>query len=90
MHKSLRLCLLCTALAVPMLARAQDRDEHRDAQEVRHYEDREHHDSHEWNEKEDQAYRRYLQERHKKYRDFSKASKKEQQAYWNWRHDHPE
>lgn len=89
MHKSLKFFLLCTTLAVPTLARAQDQQ--RDTrQETKQYEDREHHDSHEWNEKEDQAYRRYLQEHHKKYHDFSKASKKEQQAYWNWRHSHPD
>ena len=49
-----------------------------------------HSDSHEWNNNEDQAYRRYLQEHHKKYHDFAKAKPSEQSNYWNWRHTHPD
>lgn len=54
------------------------------------YEDRGHHDSHEWNPGEEQAYQRYLAEKHRKRHDFAKASKREQQQYWAWRHSHPD
>ena len=90
-YRYFKLTLLGAALVFPIAARAQDRDDHRDRQqEARRYEDRAHHDSHEWNDREDRAYRRYLEEHHKKYHDFAKAKKREQQDYWNWRHSHPE
>ena len=80
--------VLSAAVALTGMAHAQERDHQAD--EHKRYEDKAHNDSHEWNDKEDQAYRRYLQERHKKYHDFAKASKKEQSDYWNWRHEHPD
>lgn len=51
--------------------------------------DRDHHEYHNWDNSEDQAYRRYLRERHEHYRDFSKLNRNEQNDYWNWRHSHP-
>lgn len=60
------------------------------AQESRHYEDKAHHDSHDWNAKEDEAYRRYLAEHHRKAQEFAKANRREQSNYWNWRHAHPD
>ena len=92
MYRDLKVFVLSAALALPVLASAQDRD-HRDNngqnnEQSRRYEDRSHKDSHEWNTDEDQAYRRYLQEHHKKYHDFAKAKKSEQNDYWNWRHAH--
>jgi hypothetical protein len=59
-------------------------------QDSRRYEDRAHHDSHEWNAHEDESYRRYLTEHHKKVHDFQKAGKREQNDYWSWRHSHPD
>jgi hypothetical protein len=82
LHRNLSLTLLAAALAVPGLVCAQDRD--------RQYEDRAHHDSHRWNDQEDQAYRRFLKERNKKYHDFAKANRREQDDYWKWRHSHPD
>jgi hypothetical protein len=52
------------------------------------YYDREHKDWHEWNEREDRAYRHYLEERHERYREWAKAKRAEQRAYWRWRHEH--
>ena len=60
------------------------------AQDSRHYEDKAHHDSHDWNASEDDAWRRYLEEHHRKAHDFAKASRREQSDYWNWRHSHPD
>jgi hypothetical protein len=51
--------------------------------------DRSHKDYHVWNDGEDKSYRAYLETRHRTYREFSKTSKAQQQAYWKWRHDHP-
>lgn len=66
----------------------KNRDEHaRDQQNQRVY-DSQHKDYHNWNADEDQQWRQYLSDQHQKYHDFSKANKKEQDEYWNWRHDH--
>ena len=54
----------------------------------RTYHDRDHNDDHEWNTHEDQAYRMYAKENHRKYSDFSKLKENDQQAYWGWRHEH--
>ena len=48
--------------------------------------DRSHKDYHVWDDREDQAYRRYLGDNHRKYRRFSALNRKQQTAYWNWRH----
>jgi hypothetical protein len=84
-YRYFKMSMLCGALVLPIAVRAQET-----RPEPRRYEDRAHHDSHEWNDKEAQAYRRYLQEHHKKDHDFAKASKREKQDYWNWRHNHPD
>ncbi len=77
---------LSVALSVPLALQAQD---HQDTQNKRVY-DSAHKDYHEWNANEDQTYHQYLKDNHKKDHDWSKASKKEQTDYWNWRHQHPE
>ena len=79
----LKAFVLTAALVVPVAIGAQERQSLR-------YEDKAHNDSHEWNNNEDQAYRRYLQEHHKKYHNFAKAKQSEQGDYWNWRHSHPD
>ena len=71
-----------TAL-MPATAQAQDRDRH----EQRMY-DRAHRDYHAWNGDEDHLYREWLRDHHHKYRAFSHMNKKQQRAYWQWRHDH--
>jgi len=67
--------------------RAQDHDDRRSVQEHRVY-DPIHKDYHNWNGDEDRRYHTYMEERHEKYRDFSRLSKKQQREYWQWRHDH--
>lgn len=52
------------------------------------YHDKERNEDHEWNEREDKAYRIWVKENHRKYRDFAKLKEEEQRAYWGWRHDH--
>jgi hypothetical protein len=64
----------------PLALRADDRK----------YHDADHNDDHTWNKSEDQAYRRWEKENHRKHVDFAKAKEEDQKAYWAWRHDHPD
>lgn len=54
------------------------------------YYDKNNKDYHEWNANEDHAYRAYLGENHQEYRDFAKVKAPQQQAYFDWRHQHPD
>jgi len=79
--------LLCAALVVPIALaptalRAEDR------KEDRKYHDKKHNDDHEWNNHEDQAYRMWGKENHRKYKEFSRLKDNDREAYWGWRHDH--
>jgi hypothetical protein len=67
-------------LAAPVALRADDHP--------MRYEDRAHHDRHEWNEGENTAYRHYVDERKMKYRDFNRLNRRDQDHYWTWRHEH--
>lgn len=87
MPRFLNSVLLSAALIVPVavapiMLRADDQAK------ARSYHDKGHNDDHEWNNHEDQAYRMYVKENHRKYRDFSKLRANDQQSYWGWRHDH--
>ncbi len=63
---------------IPTAVRAE---EHR-------YHDRDRHDDHVWNDREDRAYRMWLKETHRKHRDFDRLREEDRQAYWAWRHEH--
>ena len=78
MNKFLSIFMLGAALTAPIAMNAQERV----------YEDKGHHDSHSWNNEENERYRNYLKEHHKKYREFNRMSRRDQDAYWNWRHSH--
>jgi hypothetical protein len=56
--------------------------------QVRTYHDKEHNDDHEWNNREDRAYRMWAKENHRKYVQFNRVPENDQQAYWGWRHNH--
>jgi hypothetical protein len=58
------------------------------AEDHRTYHDKEHNDDHAWNDHEDRAYRIWIKENHRKYRDFGKIKEDERQSYWAWRHNH--
>ena len=81
---------LMAALAAPVVTLAgpatQDQDNH-DRDRVY---DREHKDYHQWDDHEKDAWGRFLAEKHRKEHEFAKASRKEQDEYWNWRHSHPD
>jgi hypothetical protein len=79
--------LLGCALMVPIaLAPTVLRSE--DHKAARTYHDKQHNDDHEWNNQEDQAYRVWVKENHRKSTDFAKLKDNDQQAYWGWRHEH--
>jgi hypothetical protein len=81
---------LTGALGAPVVTlggpATQDQDNH-DRDRVY---DREHKDYHQWDDHEKNAWGRFLAEKHRKEHEFAKASRKEQDEYWNWRHSHPD
>ena len=86
MPRFLNAVLLGAALIVPITLaptalRAED-------QKARSYHDKKHNDDHEWNSHEDQAYRVWTKENHRKNGEFSKLKDRDQQTYWGWRHEH--
>ena len=52
--------------------------------------DKDHKDYHNWDDNENRAWGVFLTTNHRKQHEFSKANKKEQSEYWNWRHSHPD
>ena len=87
MPRFLHAALLAAALMAP-IAMAPTTLRAQDQRAARTYHDKNHNDDHEWNSHEDQAYRVYVKQNHRKYGDFSKANESDQQAYWDWRHEH--
>lgn len=97
--------VLTAALAVPVMLTA-GKPQESDRQEARHRNDddrnrarsnsnqriydRDHRDYHNWDDNEDQYYRRYLGERHRDYRPFTQQRRSEQRDYWKWRHSQTE
>jgi hypothetical protein len=92
MKKRFAAFALIGALAAPfgMAASASAQDRDRPARTERRVYDRTHKDYHVWNDHEGQAYRSWLGERQLKYRDYGRLQHKQQNEYWQWRHDHPE
>ena len=88
MHRLLNATLLGSALiaTVAMAPTALRADDHNN--NTRSYHDKQHNDEHEWNSHEDQAYRMWAKENHRKYNAFAKITVNDQQAYWGWRHEH--
>jgi hypothetical protein len=78
--------LLAAAIVAPAVVVAEAA-----AQEVsvRVY-DSNHRDYHNWDDREDRAYRGYLTGRHRGYVEYNKQNHREQRNYWNWRHSHPD
>jgi hypothetical protein len=85
MRRFLILTAFCTAAALiaPVAMKAADRPDRR-------YYDRDGRDYHTWNNQEDRAYRVYLTEQHRNYREFRRVKTVDQRAYFRWRHDHPD
>jgi len=79
---------LAAAIAAPAFVVAEANAQQASVQ-VRVY-DSNHHDYHNWDEREDRAYRHYLVEQHRVYLEYHKQHHNVQQHYWNWRHSHPD
>jgi len=75
--------VLTLPVTAPALLRADDDHPAR-------YEDRAHHDQHEWNDREDRAYRNWSKEQHRDYVQFNRLKREDQDSYWKWRHEHPD
>jgi type III secretory pathway component EscR len=82
MRRFIGALLLSGVLMAPVISQAKDRDDRRVYDPYRR-------DYHEWNENEERAYRHWVeQERHREYRAWKHASKRDQREYWRWRHEH--
>ena len=79
------LTVLFTGVAIlaPLTMRAEDHHDKR-------YYDNDHRDYHTWNDHEDRAYRMYLGEQHRDYRDFAVVNAGQRRDYFWWRHEHPD
>jgi hypothetical protein len=87
-HRNIGLLLVTAGLAAPMAVLAVPTRQEATVK-VRVY-DREHKDYHNWDDNENRAWGRFAVEKHRKDHEFSKANKREQAEYWNWRHSHPD
>jgi hypothetical protein len=79
---------LAAAIFAPALVVAEANAQEARVQ-IRVY-DRDHRDYHNWDDREDHAYRRYLVERHRPYREYHRQHYTVQRHYWTWRHSHPD
>jgi hypothetical protein len=87
-HHYVASLFLTAALAAPVAIMAAPVPQEARVQ-VRVY-DRNHKDYHNWDDNENRAWGQYQTEHRKSSHEFSKANKREQGQYWNWRHAHPE
>ena len=91
--KRLLITMLFAGLSLtPAILTAQDHDQdhHDQDRHAKVYYDRVHKDKHEWNDNESSSWDHYRQDHHVTVTEFDRASKRQQQAYWNYRHDHPD
>ena len=87
-HRYIASLFLTASLAAPVWIMAAPAPQEASVQ-VRVY-DRNHKDYHNWDDRENRAWGQYLTENHRDSHEFSRANKKEQSHYWNWRHAHPD
>ena len=85
-YRTIDSLLLAASIAAPALVVAKAQEA---SIQVRVY-DRNHRDYHNWDDREDHAYRRYLGEQHREYREYNIQRHSVQNHYWNWRHSHPD
>lgn len=77
---------LAAALAAPVAMMAAAAPQ---AVQVRVY-DPGHKDYHNWDGRENHAWGVFLTENHRNAHEYSRANRREQTQYWNWRHSHPD
>jgi len=69
------------------LAAGQNHDDHAVDNAHRIY-DRDHKDWHNWDAREDRAYRMWGTDQHRDYVEWKTLPARDQAAYWTWRHNH--
>jgi hypothetical protein len=67
-----------------------DHERHEQEERERRVYDPYHKDYHNWDRREDEVYRHWLDDRHVAYVDYEHLKHRDQRAYWNWRHEHEE
>jgi len=87
-HHYIASLFLAAAFAAPMSLIAAPVPQEAGVQ-IRVY-DRQHRDYHNWDENENRAWGQYLAENHREAHEYSRANRREQTRYWNWRHTHPD
>jgi hypothetical protein len=87
-HRYIASLVLTAAFAAPLSMMAAPAPQAVGVQ-VKVY-DRNHKDYHNWDDNENRAWGQYLAENHRNSHEYSRAKKKEQSQYWNWRHSHPD
>jgi hypothetical protein len=87
-HRYIASLFLTAALVAPVAIMAAPAPQETRVQ-LRFY-DKQHKDYHNWDDNENRAWGQYLTQNHKNSHEFSKANKKEQSNYWNYRHSHPD
>ena len=84
-HRFIASLFLAAALMAPVSIMAASQPQV--GIQIRVY-DRNHRDYHNWDDRENRAWGVYLTNNHRRYYEFSKANRREQSRYWNWRHSH--
>ena len=87
MNKLLSILALSGALLIPTCAIAQDHHDHDRDQHQRYY-DKKHKDYHEFDNRENNAWRMYAEQQHRSNLAWERANERQKQNYWNWRHSH--
>jgi hypothetical protein len=87
-HRIMSSLLLTAALAAPVAIMAAPVPQ-RVGVQLRVY-DRHHKDYHNWDDREESSYRRYLAGRRQTYRVYARQRRATQDRYWDWRHAHPD
>jgi hypothetical protein len=78
------------AVALPAPQDDREHERHEERERERRVYDPYHKDYHNWDQREDGAYRRWLDTRHEAYVDYERLKRRQQREYWNWRHSHEE
>jgi len=85
-HRAIAAIILTAALAAPVTMLAAPAPQDGQAQVY----DTGHRQYHNWDNNENRAWGVYLSETHRIPLEYSRASRSEQEQYWNWRYANPE
>jgi len=82
--------LLAPLGATAMPAPQDDHERHEREERERRVYDPYHRDYHNWDNRENDMYRQWLEGRHDAYVDYDRLQARRQREYWKWRHSHEE